>query len=383
MLNYSKILSLTALIFFASFLSGTEADASADSVTLFTPNTRISVPPGESITYSIDVINNSKEVRNMDISVPGIPRTWVYSLTSGNYKVGRIAVLPGQKQTLTLKVDIPMKVNKGSYRFSVAGGSGISLPLVIVVTEQGTYETEFTTKQSNMQGHSTSAFTFSTELRNRTGETQSYAFRTNAPRGWNVIFKPNYNQATSVEIEPNSVSNVTIEIKPPVNIQAGTYQIPVVAATNVTSASLDLEVVITGSFNIELTTPSGLLSTGITAGDPKRIELIVRNTGSSGLDEVEMSFSAPLNWDVVFDPPKIDRIEAGSNTKVFATVKADKKAIAGDYVVNLEAKTPEVSSRAAIRISVKTPMLLGWIGVAVIIAALGSVYFLFRKYGRR
>ena len=186
-----------------------------------------------------------------------------------------------------------------------------------------------------------------------------------------------------MEIEPNSTSNVTIEIKPPVNIQAGTYQIPVVAATNVTSANLDLEVVITGSFNIELTTPSGLLSTGITAGDSRRIELLVRNTGSSGLDDVEMSFSAPVNWDVVFDPPKIDRIEAGSNSKVFATIKADKKAIAGDYVANLEAKTPEASSRATIRISVKTPMLLGWIGVAVIAVALGSVYFLFRKYGRR
>lgn len=383
MLKYSKILSLAALIFFGNFLSGVETRASADSVTLFTPNTRISVPPGETITYSIDVINNSKEVRNMDISVPGIPRTWVYSLTSGNYKVGRIAVLPEQKQTLTLKVEVPMKVNKGSYRFSIAGGRGISLPLVIEVTEQGTYETEFTAKQSNMQGHSTSAFTFSTELRNRTGETQSYAFRSNAPRGWNVIFKPNYNQATSVEIEPNSTSNVTIEIKPPVNIQAGSYQIPVVAATNVTSANLDLEVVITGSFNIELTTPGGLLSTGITAGDTKRLELVVRNTGSSALDEVEMSFSAPNNWDVVFDPPGIDRIEAGSNTRVFATIKAGKKAIAGDYVVNLEARTPEVSSRAVIRVSVKTPMLLGWIGVAVIIAALGSVFFLFRKYGRR
>ncbi|HOF19895.1 MAG TPA: hypothetical protein PLO24_01440 [Bacteroidales bacterium] len=160
MLKYSKSFSLAALIIFGSFLSGITAGASADSVTLFTPNTRISVPPGESITYSIDVINKSKGVRNMDISVPGIPRTWVYSLTSGSYKVGRIAVLPEQKQTLTLKVDVPMKVNKGSYGFSVVAGGGASLPLVIVVTEQGTYETEFTTKQSNMQGHSTSTSLF-------------------------------------------------------------------------------------------------------------------------------------------------------------------------------------------------------------------------------
>ncbi len=383
MLKFTKILSFITLFVAGSFVTDLTAMATADSITLFTPYTRISVPPGESINYSIDVINNSKGVRTMDISVTGVPRSWVYSLTSGNFKIGQISIMPGQKQTLTLKVEVPLKVNKGSYRFSVAAGADESLPLVVVVTEQGTFETEFTTKQSNMQGHSTSTFTFTAELKNKTAEKQLYAFRTNAPRGWNVIFKPNYNQATSVEIEPNGTVNITIEIKPPVNIQAGTYQIPVVAGTNLTSANLNLEVVITGSFNMELTTPTGLLSTDITAGDSKRLELVVRNTGSSGLTDVEMSFSAPVNWDVTFDPKKIDRIEAGSNAQVFATVKADKKAIAGDYVTNLEAKTPEVAAKASFRISVKTPMLLGWIGIFIIIASLGSVYYLFRKYGRR
>jgi len=383
MSKFTKSLSLFTFLFSGLFLFDVQANV-PDSVTLFTPYTRISVPPGESINYNIDVLNKSKtEVRDMEISVTGIPRSWNYSLSSGNYKVGQIAVMPEQKQTLSLKVDVPMKVNKGTYRFTVRAGEGVTLPLVVVVTEQGTFETEFTTKQSNMQGHAASSFTFTAELKNRTAEKQLYAFRTNAPRGWNVVFKPNYNQATSVEIEPNSTVNVSIEIKPPVNIQAGTYQIPVIAGTNATSATLNLEVVITGSFNVELTTPTGLLSTDITAGDTKRIALLVRNTGSSALTDVEMTFSAPVNWDVVFEPKKVDRIEAGKDAQVFATIKADKKAIAGDYVTNLEAKTPEVTSKASFRISVKTPMLLGWIGIFIILAALGSVYYLFRKYGRR
>ena len=41
----------------------------SESVTLYTPYTKISVPPGESIDYAIDVINNSKELQNVDISV--------------------------------------------------------------------------------------------------------------------------------------------------------------------------------------------------------------------------------------------------------------------------------------------------------------------------
>jgi uncharacterized membrane protein len=166
-------------------------------------------------------------------------------------------------------------------------------------------------------------------------------------------------------------------------VEAGTYKIPVRAATNASSADLELEVVITGSFGIELTTPTGLLSTSITAGDQKRIALIVRNTGSAELKNIQLSGSAPRDWEVIFDPKKIEKVGAGETAPVFASIKASKKAIAGDYSTNLEAKTQEVSSKASFRISVRTPMIWGWVGVLIIFVALGSVYYLFRKYGRR
>ena len=113
------------------------------------------------------------------------------------------------------------------------------------------------------------------------------------------------------------------------------------------------------------------------------MELAVKNTGSSELTDITLNFSAPVKWDVIFDPKKVDKLPSGKVAQVFATIKADRKAIAGDYVTNIEAKTPEATSKASFRISVMTPMLWGWIGVLIIIAALGSVYYLFRKYGRR
>ena len=134
---------------------------------------------------------------------------------------------------------------------------------------------------------------------------------------------------------------------------------------------------------MELTTPQGLLSTSITAGDEKQIELLLKNTGSSTLSDIKLDFSAPANWSVVFNPKTINQLEPGNNARIFATIKADRKSIAGDYAANLVAKAPEATSQAAFRISVKTPMIWGWIGVFVIISALGSVYYLFRKYGRR
>ena len=74
----------------------------ANSVTLYTPYTKISVPPGESINYNIDIINNSSEIQNVEISLSGLPHGWNYVLKSGGWKIGQISVLPGGKQSLTL-----------------------------------------------------------------------------------------------------------------------------------------------------------------------------------------------------------------------------------------------------------------------------------------
>jgi uncharacterized membrane protein len=204
-----------------------------------------------------------------------------------------------------------------------------------------------------------------------------------APRGWIVTFKPNYKQATSVEVEANSTSNISIDINPPSQIEAGKYKIPVSASTSATSANLELEVVITGTFNIELTTPIGLLSTNITAGDEKQVELLIRNNGSSELTDIKLDFSAPINWSVKFNPEKVPQLVTGASTNVYANIKADKKAIPGDYITEFTARTPEASSKASFRISVRTSMLWGWIGILIILIAVGCVYYLFRKYGRR
>jgi uncharacterized membrane protein len=383
MLTKTKWLGLLLTLSLGIISIISRADQVSENVTLYTPYTKISVPPGESVDYSIDVINTSKELQNVEISVAGMPNGWNYSLKSGNWTIGQISILPGEKKSLSLKVEIPMKVNKGNYKFKVQAGGLYSLPLIINISEQGTYKTEFTTGQSNMQGPATTPFTFNAILKNRTAEKQQYALMASAPRGWTVTFKFNYQPVTSVATDPNVTQPITIEVKAPERVEAGKYKIPVRAATNSSFADLELEVAITGSYNMELTTPTGLLSTNITAGETKQLEFRIINTGSSELSDIKPESSAPLNWNVTFDPKKVDKLQPGKSAQVFATVKADKKAIPGDYGMNFEAKTPETSSKISFRISVETPMLWGWIGVLIILAALGSVYYLFQKYGRR
>lgn len=377
-----RTVSLFAILFSVISFS-LPANAAASEIQLYTPFTKISVPPGESIDYTIDIKNEGNEIKNVNISVVGMPKDWQYSMKSGLWTINQISIQPGQTRNVNLKVDVPLKVNKGNYRFRVVAEGYEDLSLIVNVSEQGTYRTEFTSSQINMEGHSESTFTFNANLKNQTGEKQLYSLRAVTPRGWSVTFKPDYKQATSVEIAPNETKNITIDINPPEYVEAGKYQIPVSAVTNMTTANLDLEVVISGTYKMELTTPTGMLSTNITAGDEKRVELVVRNTGSAILKGVKLAATKPADWDVIFNPAQIDDLEAGKAAQVFATIKATDKAIAGDYVATMTASIPEVSSSASFRISVKTPMLWGWIGILIIMGAFGSVYYLFRKYGRR
>jgi uncharacterized membrane protein len=355
----------------------------ASGVTLYTPYTKIAVPPGESISYSIDVINKSSEIQNVEISLEGLPQGWNYTLRSGGWNISEISVLPGEKQTLNLLLEVPLQVNKGRYRFKVDAKGFDSLPLTVTVSEQGTFKTEFTTKQSNLQGATTSNFTFEAMIKNLTADNQIYSLNAAAPQGWIVNYTIDFKQISSVSVEPNHSKSLSVQIVPPGETKAGTYKVHLNAITATTSASLDLEVVITGSYEMVLTTPTGLLSDNIPESEEKKIQLLVRNTGSSDLKDIKFNSSAPANWEVTFDPKKVERLEPGESAQVNAIVKVAKRAIVGDYITRIEASSQGVVSKAEFRISVRTTLFMGWAGIMIILIVFGGVVYLLRRYGRR
>lgn len=357
--------------------------ASNDSLEIYTPYTKVSVSPGSTVNYSIDIINNGAETQNQTIYITNMPRLWSYTLTADGLNINKLAVLPSAKKTLSLKVEVPYQVKKGDYTIYAKMGNGVSLPMIINISSAGSNETELTCDQKNMQGTSKSNFTFSAVLKNKTPNKQQYALMASPPRGWSVAIKPNYQQATSTEVDANGTKNISYEIKAPSNVKAGSYKIPVKAVSGSTSAEMELEVVITGTYEMLFTTPTGLLSANITAGDEKKVELLIKNSGSTKLENIELSASKPKNWEVSFDNTKIESLEPGASTTVFASINADKKAIPGDYITQITAKTSEVNEQISFRIMVKTPMLIGWIGVFIILIAIGGVVFLIKKFGRR
>ncbi|MBM7572403.1 NEW3 domain-containing protein [Aquibacillus albus] len=359
----------------------------SEHITLFTPFTGLSVTPGETIDYSVTVMNDSSQIENVAFEINNLPEGWEHTITASGRDIRQLSIKPNSEEDIDLEISVPLEVEKADYHFVLVARSNgttlTTLPFLTTVSEQGTFETELSSEQPNLEGHADSTFSYSLDLKNRTADTQNYALNSGAPDGWGVQFQAGSKNVTSVSLEPNESKSITVDVTPPQNIKAGTYEIPIQAATGSTSADTTLEAVITGSYEIKISTPSGRLSTDITAGNDKTIDLVVENTGTAKLSSIDITASTPPNWESEFDMSTIPELEAGASKTIKATLTAPDDAIAGDYVTTFTAETAEASSDAAFRVSVETSTFWGFIGVFIILAVVGGLYYLIRKYGRR
>jgi len=357
-----------------------------DNVTLFTPFTGTTAIPGETVSYTVDVINSGSSIQSMSFTLENVPEGWEYKITADGRDIRELSVRGDSEQKINLDITLPLDANKGDYRFQLvaANSSGKSiLPLLVEVTEQGSAATELTSEQANLQGHADTDFNYTVTLRNRTANQQNYALTANVGEGWTVTFKSGSDSISSIQLDPNSSEDLTVTVTPPENVEAGTYEIPIKAQSGSTSAELTLEAVITGTYDMQLSTPDGNLSADIVAGGERTVQLVVTNTGTAPLAGIELTSSTPPNWEVEFDQKTVGPLEPGDKATVKATVKAPDEAIAGDYVINFKATAPEVSSEATFRISVKTSTLWGIVAILIIAGVVGGLYYIFKKYGRR
>jgi uncharacterized membrane protein len=371
--------AMALLLSLALLLAASPASAS----TLYTPYVNLSASPGDTIRYSIDLINDAGTIQTADVSLNTNGHNWKYELTAGGHNIRTISVLPDEQQTLNLALTVPHEVDKGEYTFTLIAGVFGNLPLKVNVLEKGAYKSDLTVDQPNMQGHSDSKFTYSLKLNNQTADKQQYALTAETPAGWEARFTADGNSVTSVEVEAGASKTVTLALTPAENAPADTYKINVYAASGSSSTSAEVEAVITGTYGLTLTTADERLSASVTAGKERKLELVVKNTGSADLTDISLTGTTPANWEISFEPKTISSLKAGESKPVTATIKSSDQSLAGDYLVGLTASAAEKSANTSIRMTVKTSVLWGWIGVLIVLAVVAGVYGLFRKYGRR
>lgn len=259
----------------------------------------------------------------------------------------------------------------------------IILSAVPAKSQPPTGQPGFTAKLINIEAATNETFRYTTTLRNPSGTTRIYELTAGMPFGWSVAFKVDGSQLTSINMDAGKTQDIAIEINPALTASPKKYAIPVKAISGKDTLTLNLEAVVKGSYSLTLSTPTGRLSDEVTSGSQKELQLTLKNTGTLPLNDLQVSGQLPSGWESTFDPTSIKRLEPGKSLDIKVNVKVPDKTIAGDYAASFTASNANANAPLSYRLLVKTSLLSGWIGILVMLLAVGIVYYLIRKYGRR
>jgi uncharacterized membrane protein len=357
----------------------------ADSVSLTTPYTSVAVESGHTATFSLDL--TAPQGDNVALSLTGVPDGWNATITGGGFVVDGVTYDSTNPPALRLGVAVPSDASEGSYEIAVvADGSSSSstLDLTLRVAAQVGGGVTLTSDFPALQGPSGVKFSYRLTLSNDTTQELQFGLDTAGPEGWQVDASPaGQSLASTVTVKPGDTSTITVSTTPPDGTAAGDYEIDVTATGSSYTATAQLTASVTGSYSMVLSTQDQRLNADEVAGKSSDLQLVVFNTGSAPLDNVQLQATPPSGWKTAFTPALIPEIAPGASTPVTLTMTPSADAVAGDYRVSLSSQTDQTQDSIELRATVKTSAAWGLIGVGLIILVFAGLSMTFRRFGRR
>jgi uncharacterized repeat protein (TIGR01451 family) len=378
----ASVAILASLVLITALAPSTFAVA---GLVVTTPFPAVRVEPGGTASFTLTI--NTDVDRRVDLSVAGAPEGWKATFRGGGSIIDSVFVDADKSPDVTLEVDVPDGQASGKTRLTVRASSGTLnevLPVDVTINEQAAGDVTLTTDFAELKGSSDQTFDFNLTLKNDTPGEIVFGFTTEGPDGWTVKAEPTSEaQATTVTVAAGASSTIKVTATPATDAAAQSYPIKVTASGGGKTATADLNVGITGSFTMDVTTVNEVLSTTANAGTAKDIEFTVKNTGTAPLTNVTLSGSPPTGWKFEQKGDPIASIAAGENANITGTLTPANDAIAGDYQLSVTAKATEKSDSVDMRVTVETPQFWGILGILLIVAVGAGLYWVFRTYGRR
>lgn len=372
------------------------AEETTAGIDMSTAYPGIMVKAGETVNFDLDFLSLDGSGQDVALSVESLPDEWSGYFKSNSSEISKVHVPASsgsfteiQEDLADFSLSIPAETAEGVYTVELKAdaGKGLTdtLEIEVTVSEEEGGESNFSSEYPEQQGASGSSFSFSTTIVNNRGTNQTYSLSAEAADGWNVTFTPSgeSTNVTSIEVEAGSSQGMTVNVTPPSTVEKGEYTIPCTAVSANDTLKTDLSVEITGTYSVSLSTPDGRLSFDAYANKESSVTLSVTNNGNVDLTNLNLTSSAPTDWDVEFSESTIDTLEAGATKEITATIKPTDDAITGDYVTSLSVSNSETSSSADFRVSVKTSTAWGIAAIAIIAVLAAALGMIFKKYGRR
>jgi len=246
---------------------------------------------------------------------------------------------------------------------------------------------ELTPEYPLLEGPSGTPFAFRVKVENKGEEDLTFDLAAKIPLRWSVFFTPGWKdeRIRALPVKAGTSEDVKLTLMPPRDVEAKEYPIIFQVSAGDISETADLKAIITGTYELVLTTSVDRpqLNAKATAGKETHISVLLANKGSAPLEDISFSSTKPEGWTVTFDPNKLESFKAGAVREIDVAIEPGGKTIAGDYAIVLRASSEQDSDSLDFRITVETPTTWGWIGIAIVVIVIAALLGIFARLRRR
>lgn len=385
------ILLVPAAVAGATAGNGNDIQRPRRGIGIYTEYSAVAIPEGQQLSMDLTVANKGRRDENVLLHLERVPRGWKASIRSGELDVEGVPVEAAKSRILTFRAVPGKSVRPGTYTFLLEGVTPDralrSSQKVVVTVEKhkAAGKLQISTSYPVLRGTNNSSFEFSLDVKNNSDKDRMVNLSAQAPQDWEVSFKPAYasKQISSLQVRAGQSKTVSLDVKPPIDAQAGQYPVVFRASADGVQAESPLKVVLTGTYKLDATTPTGRLSLDATVGKPTTLTLLVRNSGSAVNHDVRLSDLAPENWKIDFKPKIIAVMKPDEIRQVAVTITPSPRALVGDYAVSLTAVGEHFSAkRVDLRVTARAASTWAWVGfgiIAVAICGLGGMFTWLRR----
>ena len=166
----------------------------AGSVTITTPYPQVVAEPGSTATFKLTL--SASPAATVALSADGVPSGWTSRFRGSGTVVDSVFVgntSPTNAPDLQFSVDVPASATAGMSTMTIhANGGGLqeNLAVSVRVESAAAGSVALTPDFPQLQGTTTSTFTFNLTLANNTPSEATYSINSQGPDGWTVTAKP-------------------------------------------------------------------------------------------------------------------------------------------------------------------------------------------------
>jgi len=380
------VLSVSAFIAGPALADEGQQTTPLEGFIAFTPYPTQEIATGETVTFNL-VLRTGASPQVVKLNLNNLPDGWAATFKGGGHIIESAYVEPENDTKIDLKVDPPADVAPGTYDFTVmAHGEtdSTTIPIELIVKDKLPPSLKLDADLPVLKGAPDTTFRYNTTLKNEGDEDLVVNLVADAPAGTQVAFKSGGQDVTSLPVAANESKKISVEMTPYTDLQAGDYQINVLAQGGDVEANTTLTAEVAGQSQISVAGPDGRLSEQAYVGKTNPVAIVIQNTGTAPAHNIQLTASPPAGWKVDFEPKQIPELAAGKQMEVTANVHPADQAIAGDYVVTVKAQADEAAQKSTeFRITVLTSTMWGIVGVGLIAVAVVVVGLAVARFGRR